>query len=157
MAASSVATLRRHSQPGASTVPTVDEAQAELPLSRPPAQVSIPIELIRAKKNKGAAFTLACDTSGLDDKEIYIPLGMDKAVFSRIKSGSVNLDDDLLALFCRTVGNRIYPEWLAYQVGCQLQEIETETQRQLRAAEERLAAADAENKLLRQLVQGRAA
>jgi len=138
-------------------VEQVADAQAELPLSRPPAQVSIPVELIRAKKNKGAAFLLACDTSGLDDKEIYMPLGMDKAVFSRIKSGSVNLDDDLLAPFCRTVGNRIYADWLAYQVGCQLVEIETETARQLRLAIEERDRERAENVLLRQLVQGRAA
>lgn len=157
MAASSVTALRRQSQPSSTTSTAVDDAQAELPLSRQPASVEIPIELIRAKKTKGAAFTLACDTSGLDDKEIFIPLGMDKALFSRIKSGSANLDDDLLQRFCEIVGNRIYPEWLAYRVGCTLVEIETETQRQLRLVRDQLAAQAAENVLLRQLVQGRAA
>jgi hypothetical protein len=157
MAASSVTALKRQSLPSSTTVQPVDDGQAELPLSRAPALVNIPVELVRAKKNKGAAFTLACDTSGLDDKEVFMPLGIDKAVFSRIKSGSVNLDDDLLAPFCRIVGNRIYAEWLAYQVGCQLVEIETETARQLRVAREQLASEKAENALLRQLVQGRAA
>lgn len=157
MLASSVTTLKRQSQPSSTRATEVDEAQAELPLSRAPASMSIPIELIRAKRSKGAAVALACDVSGLDDKEIYIPLGIDKALFSRMKSGSANLDCDHIAQFCRIVGNRIYPEWLAYQVGCQLQEIESETARQLRVAREQLDAERAENALLRQLVQGRAA
>jgi len=135
----------------------LDDAQHELPLTRAPSQVQVPVEMIRAKKTSGAAFTLACDASTLDDKEIFGPMQMDKAVFSRIKSGSMNLDGDKLALFCATVGNRIYVEWLAYQVGCSLVEIETETQRQLRTAREQLAAKETENALLRQLVQGRGA
>lgn len=133
----------------------VEDAQHELPLSRQASAVDVPIELIRSRKNKGAAFTLACDASGLDDKEIYLPLGIDKAVFSRIKSGSVNLDDDLLDRFCALVGNRIYAEWLAWRVGCTLVEIETETQRQLRVANERIAALEAERTLMRDLITGR--
>jgi hypothetical protein len=135
----------------------VDDAQDELPLSRPPSQVEVPVELVRAKKTAGAAFTLACDASTLDDKEIYVPLQMDKAVFSRIKSGTMNLDGDKLAHFCSIVGNRIYPEWLAYQVGCQLQEIETETQRQNRLLREELAAERTKNAVLMEAVRGRVA
>jgi hypothetical protein len=157
MSPSSIATLKRQSQPDATRLRDVEDAQEELPLTRPPTQVAVPVELIRAKKTSGAAFTLACDASGLDDKEIYIPLKMDKAVFSRIKSGSMNLDGDKLAPFCEVVGNRIYPEWVAYQVGCQLQEIETETQRQLRVAQEQIAKQDAELHLLRGLITGKAA
>ena len=133
----------------------VADAQNELPLSRAPQEIQVPIEMIRGRKNKGAAFTLACDCSGLDDKEIYLPLGMDKAQFSRIKSGSGNLDDDLLATFCTIVGNRIYPEWQAYQVGCTLVMIKTEAERRAELAEARAQAAEAENKLMRQLLAGR--
>ena len=132
-------------------------AQHELALSRLPQCLDIPIELVRGRKNKGSAFTLACDASGLDDKEIYLPLDMDKAQFSRIKSGSANLDSDMLPKFCAVVGNRIYPEWLAFTLGCTLVMIKTEAERRAEIAEARAHAAENENKLMRQLLQGRAA
>lgn len=51
----------------------------------------------------------------------------------------------------------LYLEWQAYQVGCKLVQIKSEAERRAEHAEERLRAADAENKLMRQLLQGRAA
>ena len=89
----------------------------ELPLARAPAKVDVPIEMIRNMKSAAAAFTLACNASGLEDKEISIPLRIDAGTFSRIKKGDATLQGDQMAEFCRAVGNRIYPEWLAYQLG----------------------------------------
>ena len=129
------------------------ENQGVLPISRP-STVEIPIELIRSKKTAGAAFTLACDSSGLDDKEIYFPLGIDPGYFSKIKHGDATLQSDLLNKFCDRVGNRIYPEWLAYQLGCTLVQIESETQRQLRIEQEKRIGAEKENVLLRTLIAG---
>jgi len=134
----------------------VDDAQAELALTRAPQNISVPIELIRNRKNKGAAFTLACDASGLDDKEIYMALDMDKAQFSRIKSGTANLDDDLLTKFCDVVGNRIYPEWQAWQVGCTLVMVKTEAERRAEVAEQRANAAEARAALLMEILSGKA-
>lgn len=45
--------------------------------------------------------------------------------------------------------------WLIWRVGCTLVEIETETQRQLRVANERIAALEAERTLMRDLITGR--
>lgn len=132
------------------------EDQPELALTRRPQNIDVPIELIRAKRTSGAAFTLACDTSGLEDKEIYLALGIDAGYFSNIKKSKATLQADLVADFCRVVGNTIYPEWLAYQVGCTLVVIKTEAERRAEAAEERARAAEAENRLLRELVQGKA-
>lgn len=133
----------------------VEDAQAELPLARAPQNVTVPIELVRNRKNKGAAFTLACDASGLDDKEIYMALEMDKAQFSRIKSGTANLDDDLLSRFCDVVGNRIYPEWQAWQVGCTLVMVKTEAERRAEVAEQRAQAAEARAALLMEILSGK--
>lgn len=127
----------------------------ELPLARPPRNVAVPIELVRAKKTSGAAFTLACDTSGLDDKEIYLALGIDPGYFSNIKKSKATLQGDLVGQFCRVVGNRIYLEWLAYQDGCTLVEIESETQRQLRLVHERLQKAEERARYAEQLLLGR--
>ncbi|NPT59061.1 transcriptional regulator [Paraburkholderia sp. 5N] len=119
--------------------------------------IEMPIEMIRAKRSKGAAFTLACDASGLEDKEIAMSLNIDAGTFSKMKKGMATLDADLLVQFCKIVGNQIYPEWLAYQVGCTLVMIQSEAER--RAEEERAKREEAEkeNKLLRQLLQGKAA
>lgn len=119
--------------------------------------MTIPIELIRSKKTAGAAITLACDSSGLDDKEIYLALEIDAGYFSNIKKGKATLQSDLLKDFCKVVGNTVYPEWLAYQVGCTLVMIKTEAERRAEEAENRARAAEAENKLMRQLLAGRSA
>jgi hypothetical protein len=113
--------------------------------------------MIRAQKSAAAAFTLACSVSGLEDKEIYLALSIDAGYFSNIKKGKATLQADLVAQFCELVGNTIYPEWSAYQVGCTLVMIKTEAERRAEQAEMRAAAAEAENRLMRQLLAGRVA
>lgn len=124
---------------------TLLEDQGELALARRPATASIPIELVRAQKTAAAAFTLACSVSGLEDKEIYLALGIDAGYFSNIKKGKATLQADLVAKFCDTVGNTIYLDWQAYQVGCALVVIRSEAERRAEAAEAR--ALEAERKL----------
>jgi hypothetical protein len=119
--------------------------QPELALSREPHSIAVPIEMVRSKKTAGAAFTLACDSSGLDDKEIYLSLGIDAGYFSNIKKGKATLQSDLIQKFCDVVGNRIYVEWMAYQVGCTLVMVKTEAERRADLAEKR--AQEAELKL----------
>jgi hypothetical protein len=113
------------------------------------------MEMIRRQKTAGAALALACQSSGLEDKEIYCALELDPGYFSRIKKGEATLQADLLRHFCRVVGNNIYPEWQAYQLGCTLVQIKTEAERRAEIAEQRAAAAETENKLMRQLLAGR--
>ena len=131
--------------------------QGELPLAREPQHIAVPIEMIRGKKTAGGAVSLSCDASGLEDKEIYLALGIDAGYFSNIKKGKATLQGDLMREFCKVVGNRIYLEWLAYQVGCTLVEIKTEAERRAEHAEQRAAAFEAENRLMRQLLAGRTA
>lgn len=135
---------------------TTLDAQAELPLARPAQRSSVPIEMVRQQRTAAAAFSLACTVSGLEDKEIYLALQIDAGYFSNIKKGKATLQADLVAAFCRTVGNTVYLEWQAFQVGCTLVMIKTEAERQLEEALAAKALADAENKLMRQLLQGRA-
>jgi len=133
------------------------EDQGELALAREATAVRVPIEMIRVQKTAAAAFTLACTSSGLEDKEIYLALGIDAGYFSNIKKGKATLQADLVAEFCKLVKNTVYPEWQAYQVGCTLVMIKTEAERRAEEAELRAKAAEAENRLMRQLLAGRAA
>jgi hypothetical protein len=91
----------------------------------------MPIEVVRRQKSAAGAFALACQSSGLEDKEIYGALSLDAGYFSRIKKGEATLQAELLAPFCDVVGNRIYPEWQAYQLGCTLVQIQSESERRL--------------------------
>lgn len=131
--------------------------QGELALARKASAVTVPIEMIRAKKMAHAAFTLACDVSGLDDKEIYLALDIDAGYFSNIKKGKATLQADLINTFCAIVDNNVYVEWLAYQVGCQLVQIESETERLLRLANEQIAMLRHDKRVLTEALRGVAA
>lgn len=130
------------------------ETQGELTLARKVATVAVPIELVRAKRTAAAAFTLACDVSGLEDKEIYLQLDIDAGYFSNIKKGKATLQADIVNTFCAIVDNTIYVEWLAYQVGCQLVQIESETERQLRVAREEIAMLKHDKRVLTEALRG---
>ncbi|MDO9131994.1 MAG: transcriptional regulator [Hydrogenophaga sp.] len=119
--------------------------QRELDLFRQPEPNDVPLDLIRKQPGPGAAFTMACSSSGLADQTIYEFVGIDAGTFSKIKKGLATLQADLLNKFCYAVNNRIYPEWCAYQLGCTLVQIQSEAERQL--AIEREARKDAELKL----------
>lgn len=131
--------------------------QRNLELTRKPNDVQVPIEMVWACKSQGKAFTLSCDASGLEDGEIAFALGIDAGTFSRIKKGTNTLHGDNVSRFCRVVGNTIYPQWLAYQIGCGLVMLKTEAERGAEEAEAR--ADEAEKKLAwaLQVIQGKAA
>jgi hypothetical protein len=135
--------------------PRID-GQAELSLSRRAEPNDMPIEVVRRQRTAAAALALACQSSGLEDKEIYGALSLDAGYFSRIKKGEATLQADLMSAFCDVVGNRIYPEWLAYQLGCTLVQIKSEAERQLEAERAKAARLTEENRLMRQLLTGKA-
>lgn len=131
--------------------------QSELALARSVQRADVPMDLVRKQRTSAGAFSLACTASGLEDKEIYLSLGIDAGHFSRIKKGEAGFPPDKIADFCALVGNTAYPEWIAYQVGSTLVLIKTEAERRAELAEARAAIAEAENKLMRDLLSRRAA
>ena len=133
------------------------EDQGELSLSRAPEKATAPVELVRAQRHSAAAFCLACQASGLDDKEIYLPLSIDSGTFSRIKKGEANFPLDKLHAFCVVVGNQIFADWIAYQVGCGLVMLKTEAERRAETAEKALADERIKVKVLTDALHGRAA
>ncbi|MRR49351.1 MAG: transcriptional regulator [Rhodocyclaceae bacterium] len=129
----------------------------ELALSRNPDQTQIPMDLVHRQQSSGAAFSLACQASGLEDKEIYMAVGIDAGTFSRMKKGEATLQADKEADFCRAVGNLIYPEWRASRLGCTLTLLKTEAERRADESEKRAQAAEAQVEMLKSLLVGRAA
>lgn len=132
--------------------------QNELSLIRKASQqVDVPLAMIHGRKNQGAAFTLACEASGRDDKEIYLDLGIDAGTFSRMKDGKNTLSNDRMHDFCESVGNTIFPQWIAYQVGCGLVMLKTEAERRAELAEARANEAEKKLEWAMQIMQGKAA
>lgn len=120
--------------------------QQELGFFREPKTASVPVELIWSKRTEGEAFKLACEAcTNKDDKEIASDLGLDAATFSRIKSGKNTLNANLIARFCKSVGNTIYVQWIAYQINYGLVLLKSEAER--RAEELQVKLDKAEEKL----------
>lgn len=115
----------------------------------------MPLETIRKKLTSGAAFTLAIDSCGLDDKSIYEFVGIDAGTFSKIKKGLATLQAEDWKKFCYAVNNTIYPEWCAYQLGRTLVEIKTEAERRADAAEKRAADAELRCRVLMEAISTR--
>lgn len=132
------------------------EGQGHLLLSRTPREPSIGEEVVFAQRNFSGAISLAVAASGLDDKEVYIPLGIDPSHWTKIKKGEAHFPVDKLNDFCDLVGNEIVLQWWAHSRGKGLHMLLTEAERLL--AEERAARekAEAENRILRDVLQGRA-
>jgi len=117
----------------------------------------VPVELIHRAKSSAQALCLAIQSSGLDDQEICDALALDAGYLSRMKKGMATLQADLLGPFCLMVGNRIYAEWQAYQVGCTLVQIQSEAEKRALDAEARAARAEEKARLLQEILQGKAA
>lgn len=111
--------------------------QADLPLARRPQHVEVPMEIVMRCKDELAAINLCVEMSGLDDKEVHMSLGIDAAQWSRIRKGDAHFPPRKLRALMALCGNRIPLVWLARTEGFALVEIETETQRQLRAERDR--------------------
>ena len=116
-------------------------APCEFP-GRPSASCATPlfVHLVRCSNN----------VSGLEEKEIYIALGIDAGHWTRIMKGEAHFPINKLNEFCDLIGNEVPLIWWAHSRGKGLHLLETESERQLKAerearirAEEKLAYAEA--------------
>lgn len=113
-----------------SLLPVVQrDQQIELTLAREPARSEVSNEVIARLPTWAAAFVLSISVSGLDDKEIYLSLGIDAATWSRIRKGEANLPEEKRGDFYDIVGNEIPLIWSALRRGYQLVMIQTEAER----------------------------
>jgi hypothetical protein len=133
----------------------VDGPQGELPITRKPKADPVSMEVILAKRTFSEAIRLAVNVCGLEKKEIYIPLKIDAGHWTRIMDGDGHFPVDKLNLFCDLVQNEIVLTWWAHSRGKGLHMLETEAERLLRESEESRAKVEHENRLLRELLQGK--
>lgn len=131
--------------------------QQELRLVRKADAVSVPLSLIIKQPNLAGAIALCVQLSGLEEKEVYMSLEIDAGHWTRIMKGDAHFPVNKLNDLCDLCGNESPLQWWANSRGYALMQIETETQRLLRAEQNKRVEAEKENELLRKLLMGKAA
>jgi hypothetical protein len=139
----------------ASKIRSLFDGQGELPLTRNPRPQPVAEEVIFAQPTFTAAIRLAANVSGLEEKEIYVPLKIDASHWTRILNGQAHFPPDKLDQFCNLIGNDIPLVWWAHRRGKGLHMLETEAERQLQV--EQAARIEAEKKvsLLTEILKGK--
>lgn len=88
-------------------------------------------DIIHRQPTLLAALRLSMQVGGVEEKEVYMALGIDKATWSKIMSGQFNFPTNRYNDFMRVVGNEIPLVWLAGSRGYKLQPMQTEHERQI--------------------------
>lgn len=117
----------------------------------------VTVEMVRACRTPGEAVTLAVRASGLDPKEVFIPMKIDAGTWSKICSDQATFPTSKVREFCELVDNRIYVEYIAYLVGCTAVMIKSEAERVIDELKARLQVTELENAVLMKAIRAGAA
>ena len=110
--------------------------------------------------SEAAAIKYACENSGRQDKSIAIDIGTDPALLSKAKAGQARLSEESLRALAATTG--LEATLFAALLGSgydprSLRKLESETERQLREANERNTELERDKRTLIEALSGRAA
>ena len=110
--------------------------------------VTVPLSEVARKLSLGAAIDLCAELGGYSlDKSLQADLGVDKGQFSRWKTGEEGVSWVKFQKLMDVCGNDAPLLWMLHQRGWDLhslRRVETETERKLREANERIAAQERE-------------
>lgn len=127
---------------------------SQLQLPREPMKLD---ETIIAKpKDLLRAFVLQAELGGLDDQQAAAAAGMDPSTWSLFKSGTRGIKPLELLTFDQQCGNHLVLSSWAWVSGFVLTPRESELERRLRVKDEENAKLKDENRLLREIAQGKA-
>lgn len=117
------------------------DAQQRLTLpSRP---VPVDVADVRVQPTGAAAIALCAARSGMQDKAVALDLGIDAAVWSRVKSGANSLSLEQLITLMQVCGNTAPLLWLLVRMGydpSSLKKLESDVERENRELREELTA-----------------
>lgn len=131
---------------------------SQLNLGIKPQMLQMTEDLIRAPSSWRKAIVMSADLAGKDNENAADSMGCKPEAWSRFKTDEKSgVNPDRLEAFMDNCGNELLLHNLAYRRGYYLVERETETQRLLRIEREKREEAEAENRLLRNLLIGRTA
>ncbi|MBC2768578.1 transcriptional regulator [Pusillimonas minor] len=113
-------------------------AYPELALARKAEKVDVPMQLIERQSTMAGAIALCVQVSGLEDKEVYLSLGIDAGHWSRIMKGDAHFPVNKLCDLMDLCGNEAPLKWLASHRGYGLVMLKTEAQRRIEELESQL-------------------
>lgn len=111
-------------------------------------------------KSEAAVIVYMIAKSGLQEKTVAIEIGVDASTLAKVKQGTARLSEDHLQRLMDCTGSEA---WLIYQLlrrnkdPHSVRELETEQERKLRLADERIAQLEREKQVLVEAFTGRAA
>lgn len=124
-------------------------------------QVPVNPDEVARKLSWASAIEYCAELQGYSlDKQASSEIGMDKARWSRIKSGQEGIKPEQLEAFMDACGNDAPLLWLLHRRGWDLHSLrrqETATEKKLRQANERAEAAELKVRVLTEALTGRAA
>lgn len=110
--------------------------------------IAVRPEEVARKQSLGAAIDLCAELAGFElDKQLSDTLRVDKGQFSRWQSGQEGIKWDKFTSLMDVCGNDAPLLWMVHQRGYDLHSLrkrETETEKRLRLAQERIAQLEAE-------------
>lgn len=130
--------------------------QGELKLTRAKPLVTVDMDSVLARKTLLGAINLCIDLSGSEDKEIYLPLGIDAGHFSNLRKGKGHFPTDKIIDVMDLCRNEVPLIWLAHQRGKGLVILKSEAERRAEIAEARADAAEMKVRVLQEAISGRA-
>jgi hypothetical protein len=131
-------------------------ADRQIPMVTPGERIDVDAALVHRQSSLLAAIQLCLQAAGIADKEAHLALGIDAGHWSRMLRGDAHFPLHLLGPLMDMAGNEAPLEWLAHSRGYELRPLETELERQVREEQERNAKLADENRMLRELLVGRA-
>lgn len=132
-----------------------DEQQLSLLGEKPSIRVELPPGIIQRLRDGRHALEQCFNLSCLEPKQVYGPLDINQATFSKIIGGSAYLDPNLRLPFMRLCGNELPLLYEADQLGYDLVAKRTPLERQLEEKNQQIADLKKKCELLVDLVEGR--
>lgn len=111
----------------------------ELALIRKAERIDVSMQLIERQATMAGAIALCVQVSGLEDKEVYLSLGIDAGHWSRIMKGDAHFPVNKLCDLMDLCGNEAPLTWLSNHRGYGLVMLKTEAQRRIEELEAKLA------------------
>lgn len=105
-------------------------------------------EIIRKQGSHLQAIKLAVQSSGLEDKQIYAPLGIDKATWSKILDGQFSFPTNKYEQLFDLLGNEIPLIWMANRRGYALVPMQDAKDKRISDLERELADAKKEVEIM---------
>lgn len=127
---------------------------AQLQLPREP--MKLDESVISRPKDLLRAFILQAELGGLDDQQAAAAAGMDPSSWSQFKTGTRGIKPLELRTFDQQCGNHLVLANWAWVSGFVLTPRESELERRLRVKDEENQKLKDENRLLREIAQGKA-